>query len=58
MEMEAEFIELSNVVKLENFSFMLQDLMYLNEQDGYPLKDNVNFRNYYFVIEVIDSKKN
>jgi hypothetical protein len=50
--MTLEFHELSELLKTPNFKFQKLDYLYLNDKIGYPLKAEMNFDNYFFIITV------
>lgn len=46
-----EFAKLADVLKTCNFEFQKLDYLYLHYKDTYPLKKEMDFDNFYFVIE-------
>lgn len=52
-----ELTQLTNHLKKENSEFLKLDYLYYFEKDGYPLKEDVNLENIYFVIENSKNEK-
>lgn len=46
-----EFTKLIEVLKTCKFEFQKLDYLYLHHKDTYPLKKEMDFDNFYFVIE-------
>jgi hypothetical protein len=46
-----EFTELTEIIKLDGFEFQKHDYLYLHSKDGYPMKNEMNFDNLFFVLE-------
>lgn len=46
-----EFTELTEIMKLNGFEFQKLDYLYFHYKDGYPLKNEMDFDNLFFVLE-------
>ncbi|MFA7446104.1 MAG: hypothetical protein WCY89_09170 [Flavobacteriaceae bacterium] len=46
-----EFTELSEIIKNDDFKFQKHDYLYHHNKEGYPLKNDMNSDNLFFVIE-------
>jgi len=47
-----ELKKLSDIQKNKEFNFQKLDYLYLHEYDDYPNKAEMNFENFYFVVNV------
>ena len=55
--MEIEFTELTIVVGNDRFKFQECDYLYLHGKEGYPLKPDMDFDNFFFVTKIKDSNR-
>lgn len=54
MTMELQY--LSDFFKNGDYKFLKLDYLYLHDRDGYPLRNEMDFENFFFVIEVLNDK--
>ena len=54
--MITELKKISEFFKNEDYKFLSLDYIYIHEKDGYPLQNEMNLENFFFVTEVLDDK--
>ena len=51
-----ELQKLSDIFKNSDYKFQKLDYLYLHDKSGYPLKNEMDFENFFFIVEVSNTK--